>query len=79
MPSVSAIGPYSTPVKNLPAYCRNKIDSGPGPTNSTAHCTYSHTTVHSVFEKGENAVHGSDSDENAEIEGNFHFGGTEQF
>jgi nucleoside-diphosphate kinase len=24
---------------------------------------------------GENAVHGSDSDENAEIEGNFHFGG----
>lgn len=28
---------------------------------------------------GENAVHGSDSDENAEIEGNFHFGGFEQF
>lgn len=26
---------------------------------------------------GENAVHGSDSDENATIEGNFHFGGVE--
>jgi nucleoside-diphosphate kinase len=28
---------------------------------------------------GENAVHGSDSDENATIEGNFHFAGTEMF
>jgi nucleoside-diphosphate kinase len=28
---------------------------------------------------GENAVHGSDSDENATIEGNFHFAGREQF
>ncbi len=28
---------------------------------------------------GENAVHGADSDENAEIEGNFHFAGTEMF
>ncbi len=28
---------------------------------------------------GENAVHGSDSDENAKIEGDFHFAGTEQF
>ncbi len=28
---------------------------------------------------GENAVHGSDSDENAAIEGNFHFAGTELF
>lgn len=28
---------------------------------------------------GENAVHGSDSDENAEIEGSFHFAGREQF
>ncbi len=28
---------------------------------------------------GENAVHGSDSDENAEIEGAFHFAGREQF
>lgn len=28
---------------------------------------------------GENAVHGSDSDENAAIEGAFHFSGTEQF
>jgi len=28
---------------------------------------------------GENAVHGSDSDENAAIEGSFHFGGTEMF
>ena len=26
-----------------------------------------------------NAIHGSDSDENAEIEGNFHFAGTERF
>jgi len=26
---------------------------------------------------GENAVHGSDSDENANIEGNFHFASTE--
>jgi nucleoside-diphosphate kinase len=28
---------------------------------------------------GENAVHGSDSDENAEIEGSFHFAGREKF
>jgi nucleoside-diphosphate kinase len=28
---------------------------------------------------GENAVHGSDSDENAEIESNFHFSQTERF
>jgi nucleoside-diphosphate kinase len=28
---------------------------------------------------GENAVHGSDSDENAVIEGSFHFAGTEMF
>lgn len=28
---------------------------------------------------GENAVHGSDSDENAQIESNFHFSGREQF
>lgn len=28
---------------------------------------------------GENAVHGSDSDENAAIEGAFHFSGREQF
>jgi len=28
---------------------------------------------------GENAVHGSDSDENAKIEGDFHFAGLEQF
>ena len=28
---------------------------------------------------GENAVHGSDSDENAEIEGNFFFSGLERF
>jgi nucleoside-diphosphate kinase len=28
---------------------------------------------------GENAVHGSDSDENAAIEGNLHFSGFEQF
>lgn len=28
---------------------------------------------------GENAIHGSDSDENAAIEGNFHFSGREQF
>lgn len=28
---------------------------------------------------GENAIHGSDSDENAEIEGNFHFAGREMY
>lgn len=28
---------------------------------------------------GENAVHGADSDENAAIEGNFHFAGTQMF
>jgi len=28
---------------------------------------------------GENAVHGSDSNENAQIESNFHFSGREQF
>jgi nucleoside-diphosphate kinase len=38
-------------------------------------------TIRAKYAKslGENAVHGSDSDENAEIEGNFHFAGTEQF
>ena len=34
--------------------------------------------VAAILEK-ENAVHGSDSDENAEIEGNFHFSGREMF
>jgi nucleoside-diphosphate kinase len=28
---------------------------------------------------GENTVHGSDSDENVAIEGNFHFSGREMF
>jgi nucleoside-diphosphate kinase len=38
-------------------------------------------TVRSLYAKnvGENAVHGSDSDENAQIEGSFHFAGTEIF
>lgn len=38
-------------------------------------------TIRARFAKniGENAVHGSDSDENAMIEGAFHFGGTEVF
>lgn len=38
-------------------------------------------TIRARFAKslGENAVHGSDSDENAEIEGNFHFAIVEQF
>jgi nucleoside-diphosphate kinase len=38
-------------------------------------------TIRARFAKsiGENAVHGSDSDENANIEGAFHFGGTEIF
>ena len=36
-------------------------------------------TIRALFAKsiGENAVHGSDSDENAAIEGSFHFGGVE--
>ena len=34
--------------------------------------------VAAILEK-ENAVHGSDSDENAEIEGNFFFAATERF
>ena len=36
-------------------------------------------TIRALFAKsiGENAVHGADSDENANIEGNFHFAGTE--
>ena len=38
-------------------------------------------TIRAKYAKsmGENAVHGSDSDENAAIEGAFHFAGTEQF
>lgn len=38
-------------------------------------------TIRKMFAKslGENAVHGSDSDENAEIEGNFFFSGLEKF
>ena len=38
-------------------------------------------TIRARFAKsiGENAVHGSDSDENAKIEGDFHFAGVEQF
>jgi nucleoside-diphosphate kinase len=38
-------------------------------------------TIRALYAKsvGENAVHGSDSDENAAIEGSFHFAGTEQF
>ena len=38
-------------------------------------------TIRARFAKsiGENAVHGSDSDENAAIEGAFHFAGREQF
>lgn len=38
-------------------------------------------TIRAKYAKsiGENAVHGSDSDENATIEGSFHFAGTETF
>lgn len=38
-------------------------------------------TIRALYAKniGENAVHGSDSDENAMIEGSFHFGGVEIF
>jgi len=38
-------------------------------------------TIRARFAKniGENAVHGADSDDNAIIEGNFHFAGTEMF
>lgn len=38
-------------------------------------------TIRAKYAKsiGENAVHGSDSDENAAIEGAFHFSGTEMF
>lgn len=38
-------------------------------------------TIRAKYAKnvGENAVHGSDSDENALIEANFHFAGTEMF
>lgn len=38
-------------------------------------------TIRKKFAKslGENAIHGADSDENAIIEGNFHFAGREQF
>ena len=38
-------------------------------------------TIRAKYAKsiGENAIHGSDSDENAKIEGDFHFAGLEQF
>lgn len=38
-------------------------------------------TIRKLFAKSieANAIHGSDSDENAQIEGNFFFAGTEQF
>ena len=38
-------------------------------------------TIRALYAKsmGENAVHGSDSDENAAIEAAFHFGGVEMF
>jgi len=38
-------------------------------------------TIRALYAKsiGENAVHGADSDENAVIEGNFHFAATEMF
>lgn len=38
-------------------------------------------TIRKKFAKslGENAIHGADSDENAKIEGSFHFAGREQF
>lgn len=38
-------------------------------------------TIRALYAKsiGENAVHGSDSDENAKIEGDFHFAGVEMF
>ena len=38
-------------------------------------------TIRALYAKsiGENAIHGADSDENALIEGNFHFAGTEMF
>jgi len=38
-------------------------------------------TIRALYAKslGENAVHGADSDENAIIEGNFHFAQTEMF
>jgi nucleoside-diphosphate kinase len=38
-------------------------------------------TIRALFAKsiGENAVHGSDSDENAQIESDFHFSGLERF
>ncbi len=38
-------------------------------------------TIRKLYAKslGENAIHGADSDENAKIEGNFHFAGTEMF
>lgn len=38
-------------------------------------------TVRALYAKniGENAIHGADSDENAAIEGSFHFAGTEIF
>jgi len=38
-------------------------------------------TIRAKYAKsiGENAVHGADSDENAAIEGSFHFAGTEMF
>ena len=69
-PIVAAILEKDNAVEDFRALigATNPADAAPG-------------TIRALYAKsiGENAVHGADSDDNAKIEGSFHFGGVEMF
>ncbi len=70
-PIVAAILEKENAVTELPCFGRSYQSSRCSPAG----------TIRAKYAKsvGENAVHGSDSDENAALEGSFHFAGTEIF